>query len=230
MTIDAKTLTGRGNYYEDFIVGDVYEHARGKTMEALENVLLTNLVLNTAQLHFNEDLAEKIAAQKHRIVFGGVTASLVVGLAMQDTGEQAVEEVGLDKVRFRISVIHGDTLYAFTEVVAKDDSLGVRRGHRNVGLVHFRHWGINQRNERVFEGERRALIKKRSFTTAGLEADDAVTTPSAPRASTKLGMRSKTNARVVKRVAVAAKQIKKRAAKPRPLAKAKKKIGAKKRS
>ncbi|MEA2648838.1 MAG: hypothetical protein QOG61_1273, partial [Candidatus Binataceae bacterium] len=60
MTIDAKALTGRDNYYEDFIVGDVYEHARGKTMEALENVLLTNLVLNTAQLHFNEDLAEKI--------------------------------------------------------------------------------------------------------------------------------------------------------------------------
>ena len=49
MSIDARALTGRGNYYEDFIVGDVYEHARGKTMEALENVLLTNLVLNTAQ-------------------------------------------------------------------------------------------------------------------------------------------------------------------------------------
>ena len=59
-------------------------------------------------------LAENVAAQKHRIVFGGVTASLVIGLAMQDTGEQALEEVGLDKVRFRVSVIHGDTLYAFT--------------------------------------------------------------------------------------------------------------------
>ena len=130
MSIDAAALTGRGNYYEDFVVGDVYEHARGKTMEALENVLLTNLVLNTAQLHFNEDLAEKVAAQKHRIVFGGVTASLVIGLAMQDTGEQALEEVGLDKVRFRVSVIHGDTLYAFTEVVAKDDSAAASRGQK----------------------------------------------------------------------------------------------------
>ncbi len=209
MTIDAKALTGRANYYEDFIVGDVYEHARGKTMEALENVLLTNLVLNTAQLHFNEDLAEKIAAQKHRIVFGGVTASLVVGLAMQDTGEQAVEEVGLDKVRFRVSVIHGDTLYAFTEILAKDDSPSVCRGHRNVGLVHFRHWGINQRDETVFEGERRALIKKRSFTTAGLEADEAVAM--APRGSAKKSARPRANRRTVKRVAVGVKQIKKRA-------------------
>jgi len=228
MTIDAKALTGRYNYYEDFIVGDVYEHARGKTMEALENVLLTNLVLNTAQLHFNEDLAEKIAAQKHRIVFGGVTASLVVGLAMQDTGEQAVEEVGRDKVRFRVSVIHGDTLYAFTEVVAKDDSADVCRGHRNVGLVHFRHWGINQRNETVFEGERRALIKKRSFATAGLEVDEAAATPS--RASAKKSTRPKTHGRTVTREPVGAKVSKKPAAKSRPAVKVKQKTAAKKRS
>jgi itaconyl-CoA hydratase len=201
MSLDAAALTGRGNYYEDFIVGDVYEHARGKTMEALENVLLTNLVLNTAQLHFNEHLAERAAAQKHRIVFGGVTASLVVGLAMQDTGEQAVEEVGLDKVRFRISVIHGDTLYAFTEVVGKDDSPAVCRGYKNVGLVHFRHYGVNQRDEIVFEGERRALIKKRSFSTRGLEVEEAEAAPVASRAAAKKAARPRAHARAVKPVA-----------------------------
>jgi itaconyl-CoA hydratase len=201
MSLDAAALTGRGNYYEDFMVGDVYEHARGKTMEMLENVLITNLVLNTAQLHFNEHLAETAAAQKHRIVFGGVTASLVVGLAMQDTGEQAVEEVGLDKVRFRISVIHGDTLYAFTEVVGKDDNPALCRGHKNVGLVHFRHYGINQRNETVFEGERRVLIKKRSFTTRGLEVEEveAVPAPTASRSAAKKPARpAKSHARAVK--------------------------------
>lgn len=208
MSFDAAALTGRSNYYEDFNVGDVYEHARGKTMEALENVLITNLVLNTAQLHFNEDLAERVAAQKHRITFGGVTASLVVGLAMQDTGEQAVEEVGLDKVRFRVSVIHGDTLYAFTEVVAKDDSPGVCRGHENVGLVHFRHWGINQRNETVFEGERRALIKKRSFSTAGLEVEDAEAAPALARPAAKKVARPQAHARAVKPAAKKAKPAK----------------------
>jgi acyl dehydratase len=202
MSFDAAALTGRGNYYEDFIVGDVYEHARGKTMEMLENVLITNLVLNTAQLHFNEHLAETAAAQKHRIVFGGVTASLVIGLAMQDTGEQAVEEVGLDKVRFRISVIHGDTLYAFSEVVDKDDNAARCRGHKDVGLVHFRHYGINQRNETVFEGERRVLIKKRSFSTRGLEVEEGEAAP-APTASRPAGKRpparpAKSQARAVK--------------------------------
>lgn len=223
MSVDAAALTGRGNYYEDFNVGDVYEHARGKTMEALENVLITNLVMNTAQLHFNEELAEQVAAQKHRIVFGGVTASLVIGLAMQDTGEQAVEEVGLDKVRFRVSVIHGDTLHAFTEVLWKDDSPELLRGHKDVGLVHFRHWGVNQRGETVFEGERRVLIKKRSFSADGLEASTGETAP-AMRGVRATRARA---ARPVRRVAVkAAKPAKKikpaRSVKPKRMAPRKK--------
>src|SRR5258708_17677155 len=87
---------------------------------------------------------------------------------MQDTGENAVEEVGLDKVRFRVPVLHGDTLYAFTEVVAKENEPADGRGYREVGLIHFRHWGVNQRGETVFEGERRALMQKRTVTTEGL--------------------------------------------------------------
>jgi len=175
MSFDVAGLTGKDNFYEDFNVGDVYEHARGKTMEPIENVVITNLVLNTAQLHFNEDAAEKLGGQPHRVVFGGVTASLVIGLAMQDTGEQAVEEVGLDKVRFRLPVMHGDTLYAFTEVLGKNDSEEFSRGHREVGEIHFKHYGVNQRGETVFEGERRVLIKKRAFSTFGLEYEDPET-------------------------------------------------------
>ncbi len=212
MSIEPAALTGKNNYFEDFNVGDVYEHARGKTVEGLENVLITNLVLNTAQAHFNEHLSESLP-QKHRITFGGVTASIVVGLAMQDTGENAVEEIGLDKVRFRVPVLHGDTLYAFTEVVAKESEPADARGHREVGLIHFRHWGVNQRGETVFEGERRTLIKKRSFTTNGL----AVREPAAmvpPPPATRL-VRPK--ARVVKRAPPTAKIA--RPAKPKKVVK-----------
>src|SRR5713226_9518788 len=129
MSFEPATLTGKDNYYDDFVVGDVYEHARGKTVEALENVLITNLVMNTAQGHFNEHMMES-SPQKHRITFGGVTASIVIGLAMQDTGENAIQELGLDKVRFRVPVLHGDTLYAFSEVVAKESEPADARGHR----------------------------------------------------------------------------------------------------
>jgi itaconyl-CoA hydratase len=200
MSIEAAALTGRNNYFEDFNVGDVYEHARGKTVEGLENVLITNLVLNTAQAHFNEHLAESLP-QKHRITFGGVTASIVIGLAMQDTGENAVEEIGLDKVRFRVPVLHGDTLYAFTEVVAKEVEPMDSRGHREVGLVHFRHWGVNQRDETVFEGERTVLVKKRSFTTDGLAIRDEA---AAPPPVTRRRTVAKSQRRAVKRALPAA--------------------------
>src|ERR1700685_1357371 len=126
-------LTGSDNYFEDFKPGEVMRHARGKTMEMLENVLITNLVMNTAQGHFNEHVM-KDNRFGQRITFGGVTASLVIGLAMQDTGENALAELSLDKIRFSSPVFHGDTIYAYTEVVAVSDS-----DQPDAGVVHFRH-------------------------------------------------------------------------------------------
>ena len=149
-------LTGNDNYFEDFVPGTVMRHARGKTVEVTENVLITNLVMNTAQGHFNEH-AMKNNRFGQRITFGGVTASLVIGLTAQDTAENALAELSLDKIRFSVPVFHGDTLYAFTEVldVAPSD-------RPDAGIVRFRHWGVNQDDKVVFEGERRVLVKRRS--------------------------------------------------------------------
>jgi len=149
-------LTGRDNYFEDFAVGAVYEHARGRTVTEMDNVLLTHLVMNTAQGHFNE---HRMAASpfKHRITFGGITASFIIGLAAEDTAEQALAELGLDKIRFSTPVYHGDTLYAYTEVLAKQEG-----GRADAGVVRFRHVGVNQDRKVVFTGERTVLIKRRS--------------------------------------------------------------------
>lgn len=151
------SITGNDNYFEDFRVGDVYQHARGKTITEMDGVLITNLVMNTAQGHFNEDQMSK-GPMKQRIVFGGITASMVIGLAMQDTGENALRELGLNKIRFRTPVHHGDTLYAYTEVLEANDA-----GRDDAGEVVFRHLGLNQDGKTVFEGERRVLIKRRSY-------------------------------------------------------------------
>ena len=149
-------LTGTDNFFEDFEVGTTYEHARGKTVTEMDGVLITNLVMNTAQGHFNEDQMAK-GPMGQRIVFGGVTAAMVIGLAMQDTGEQALTELGLTGIRFRIPVHHGDTLYAFSTVLEKTDS-----DRDDAGVVRFHHRGLNQEGKVVFEGERTVLIKRRS--------------------------------------------------------------------
>ncbi len=147
------SLTGNDNYFEDFVPGTVIRHHRGKTIDGLENVTITNMVMNTAQSHFNDD----IMGDRGRIVFGGVTISMVIGLTAQDTAENALAELSLDKIRLRRPVGHGDTVYAFTRVLDVTDS-----DRDDAGVVTFQHWGINQDEETVFEGERRVLIKRRS--------------------------------------------------------------------
>ena len=157
-------LTGDGNYFEDFEPGAVMRHARGKTMCEQDNVGITLQVLNTAEGHFNEDLMQRNAMGREgwnsRLQFGGVTIAMVIGLAMQDTGENAVAELGLDKIRLKAPVFHGDTLYAYSEVLEK------RQGDQpNAGVVVFKHYGVNQKDQVVFEGERTLLVKKKTTET-----------------------------------------------------------------
>jgi acyl dehydratase len=149
------SVTGGRNYFEDFTVGDRYRHARGTTVGEVENQLLTKLVMNTAHAHFNEH-AMQSSPFGQRLVFGLVTASIVIGLATQDTAENAIAEVALDKLRFTAPVFHGDTLYAYTQVMATDDG-----GREDAGTVRFKHWGVKQDQSVVFEGERTVLIKRR---------------------------------------------------------------------
>ena len=149
-------LTSPDNYFEDFEIGQTIRHARGKTVTELENVNITNMVMNTAQGHFNIDLMQKSPVGKI-LCYGGVSFSIVLGLASQDTVENALAEVGLDNVTLKTMVFHGDTLYAYSRVLEKRD------GDRDdAGIVVFKHWGVNQNNDLVAELERTALIKKKS--------------------------------------------------------------------
>ena len=149
-------LTSRDNYFEDFVPGTVMRHARGKTVGETENVLITNLVMNTAQGHFNEHLMQG-SSFGTRLSFGGVNFSLAIGLASQDTSENALADLGMDKIRLRAPVVHGDTLYAYSEVLEVSDAQ-----RPDAGVVRFRHWAVNQHDKLVFEGERTVLVKRRS--------------------------------------------------------------------
>jgi acyl dehydratase len=146
---------GGGRYFEDFSVGDRYRHARGTTVGEVENQLLTKLVMNTAHAHFNEH-AMREGPFGQRLVFGLVTGSIVIGLATQDTAERAIAELGLDRLRFTAPVFHGDTLYAYTEVLETHDA-----DRPDAGVVRFKHWGVKDDKTVVFEGERTVLIKRR---------------------------------------------------------------------
>lgn len=152
-------LTSTDGYFEDFEVGALIRHARGKTVTEMDNVLITNMVMNTAQGHFNEDAMTKSAKGifGQRVVFGGINLSMVIGLASQDTAEQCLRELGMDKIRLLNPVFHGHTLYAYTEVLEKRDA-----DRDDAGVVRFRHYGVNQDDKLCVEAERTVLLKRKS--------------------------------------------------------------------
>lgn len=143
-------------YFEDFVEGQILAHHRGKTLTEMDQVLITNLVMNTAAAHFDEHLARGTMFGK-RVAFGGVTISMILGLAAQDTAENALQELSLDNIRLTSPVFHDDTLYAYTKTIAKSDA-----EREDAGIVEFHHWGINSEDQIVFEGDRRVLMKRRS--------------------------------------------------------------------
>jgi itaconyl-CoA hydratase len=151
------SLTGGATYFEDFAVGQRIRHARSTTVGEVEGSALAKLVMNTAQAHFNEEYLSGSPLGEGRVVFGLLTASMVIGLASQDTAENALAELGLNHLRFRAPVHHGDTLSGYTEVLScapadRDDA----------GVVAFRHFGTTADGRLVFTGDRTVLVKRRS--------------------------------------------------------------------
>jgi acyl dehydratase len=160
------SLTGTGGYFEDFEVGAKMRHARGSTVDEVESQLLTKLVMNTADAHYNEQKMQALPFGK-RLVFGLITGSIVIGLTTQDTAENALAELRLDRLKFRAPVFLGDTLTAYTEVLETRDA-----DRDDAGIVRFKHWGLNQDDRIVFEGEREVLIKRRSHWAKESQADE----------------------------------------------------------
>lgn len=150
-------VVGDWGWFEDFYPGQRMRHFRAATVGEIEGSGPAKQVMNTAQAHFNDHFMAGSTMGEDRVVFGLSTASLVYGLASQDTAEHVIRELGWSRLRFKSPVHHGDTIEAFTEVVSvegtQDDS--------GTGKVVFTHWGRRHDGTVVFEGERSALIRRR---------------------------------------------------------------------
>jgi len=156
---DLAAITSDDGYFEDFTEGEIIRHARGKTVNEMDNVLITNMVMNTAEGHFNAHRmqgGEGHGVFNDRVVFGGINLSMVIGLAAQDTAEQAVREVGMTGIRLTAPVYHGDTLYAFSEVLKKQDG-----DDPKTGIVTFRHYGINQKDKLCVQADRTVELRRK---------------------------------------------------------------------
>jgi itaconyl-CoA hydratase len=159
--LEGRRLTRNDNYFEDFTVGETIVHPRGRTVGETEHMVLTNLVLNTAQLHFNQAMCDESPDTffgGKRVVYGGIVLAFVVGLASEETSENAVGERFYDEGRHKHPVFAGDTLFAESKVLAKRPA----DGRDDAGIVRFLLTGKNQRGQVVLEIVREVLVKKRN--------------------------------------------------------------------
>jgi itaconyl-CoA hydratase len=146
-----------GRYYEDFTVGDVYEHRPGRTVSQQDNAWFTLLTMNTHPLHFDEEYAKGTEFGKP-LICSPLTLAILVGMSVSDTSEKAIANLGWREIALVAPVFPGDTLYAESEVLQKRQS----KSRPNAGIVTIKTLGRNQHGELVCVFERSMLIPMRS--------------------------------------------------------------------
>lgn len=145
-----------GRYYEDFTVGDVYEHRPGRTITEADNTWFTLLTMNTHPLHFDSHYAAS-SEFKRILVNSCLTLSMVVGMSVSDVSQKAIANLGWKDIELTGPVFVGDTIYAESEVIAKRES----RSRPGQGLVTVRTAGRKSDGTQFMSFERTALIPKR---------------------------------------------------------------------
>jgi acyl dehydratase len=145
-----------GRVFEDFEVGDIYEHPLGRTVTEADNVWFTCLTMNSNPIHFDREYASRTEF-KRPLVNSCFTLALVTGQSVTDLTINAVANLGWDEVRLPNPLFEGDTVYAKSEVLDKRES----RSRPDAGIVKVKTTGLNQHGETVIEFTRTFMIWKR---------------------------------------------------------------------
>jgi itaconyl-CoA hydratase len=145
-----------GRVFEDFSVGDVYEHPLGRTILEADNIWFTCLTMNTNPIHLDGEYASRTEF-KRRLVNSCFTLSLVTGQSVIDLTMNAVANLGWDEVRLPHPVFEGDTIYARSEVLEARES----KSRPAAGVVRVKTTGVNQDGATVIEFTRTFMVWKR---------------------------------------------------------------------
>ena len=107
-----------GLYFEEFEVGQIFDHAITRTVTEMDNVMFTAMTHNPAKLHLDEHYCQTETEFGQRLVNSIFTLGLVIGITVPETTlGTTVANLGMDDVRFPRPVFHGDTIHVQTEVL-----------------------------------------------------------------------------------------------------------------
>lgn len=145
-----------GRVFEDFTVGDVYEHPLGRTVIAADNIWFTCMTMNMNPIHFDAEYSRQTEF-KRPLVNSCFTLALVTGQSVIDLTMNAVANLGWDEVRLPNPLFEGDTVYAKSEVIETRES----KSRPHAGIVRVKTTGVNQHGTPVIEFKRTFMIWKR---------------------------------------------------------------------
>jgi acyl dehydratase len=146
-----------GLYFEQFEVGQRFEHLVRRTVTETDNLLFSALTMNPAAIHLDAEYC-KDTPFGQRIVNSVFTLGLMVGLSVYDTTYgTTIGNLGWEDVRFPRPVLIGDTLHAATTVISKRES----QSRPDSGIVVLEHRAFNQKKEEVASCRRAALMLKK---------------------------------------------------------------------
>ncbi|MAT92824.1 MAG: acyl dehydratase [Halioglobus sp.] len=183
----APGLTGPNTYCEDLTPGQIIVHANGRTITD-EHMALTYAVGNSHPLHFDRVYSSGLSGKMsgEPIVYGGLVFAWLEGLASRDVSEHAVWELGFTEGYHTQPAFAGDTVGALTRILAVEDVPGADAygivtmqliGVKNIAAAEAlqkhgadlfvkedskRALGKDKISDKIFEIERRLLIKRRT--------------------------------------------------------------------
>lgn len=151
----------QGRFFEDFTVGDVYQHPLGRTITETDNTWFTLLTMNTNQAHFNAQVGADSEFGR-MIVASPLTISIVLGQSVSDTSQNAFANLGIDELRLTNPVFAGDTLWSESLVLETRGSTS----RPDAGIVRVRSRGLNQDGVEVLTFKRAFYVHRRDAPRA----------------------------------------------------------------
>lgn len=144
----------RGNFFEDFFIGQKIVHPLPRTITEGEVALYIALTGSRFALHSSDDVARNLGYEK-RPIDDLLVFHLTFGKSVQDISLNAIANLGYAEVSFANPVYIGDTVSLETQVIGlKENSNG------KSGVVYVHSIGTNQDGEEILNLKRWVMVHK----------------------------------------------------------------------
>ena len=145
----------QGRFFEDFTVGDIYQHPLGRTVSESDNTWFTLMTMNTSQTHFNTEYAARSEFGRPLVV-STLTVAIAVGQSVTDLTQNAFANLGWDDIKMSKPLFAGDTIWSESLVLEKRES--AKRTY--AGIVTVRTRTLNQHGDEVCSFKRTFYVYK----------------------------------------------------------------------